>query len=94
MTGGIAFVYDYKKNFDNFVNSTSVIWQAVETDFWKNFLKANLEDFFQETGSEIVKKILKNFEAELLNFKQVCPIEMLDKLDNPITLKSLVKKVS
>ena len=94
MTGGIAFVYDYKKNFDNFVNPTSVIWQAVETDFWKNFLKANLEDFFQETGSEIVKKILKNFGAELLNFKQVCPIEMLDKLDNPITLKSPVKKAS
>jgi len=27
-------------------------------------------------------------------FKQVCPIEMLDKLDNPISLKSVIKKVS
>ena len=41
-----------------------------------------------------MKDILENFEDELSNFKQVCPIEMLDKLDNPITLKSLVKKVS
>ena len=40
------------------------------------------------------KKILENFEVELMNFKQICPIEMLDKLDNPITLKPITKKVS
>ena len=34
------------------------------------------------------KKILENFEVELKNFKQICPIEMLDKLDNPISLRS------
>ena len=50
--------------------------------------------FLQETKSAIAEKILKNFEKELKYFKQVCPIEMLDKLDNPITLKSVVKKVS
>ena len=38
------------------------------------------------------KKILENFEDELKNFKQVCPIEMLDKLDNPISLKPHIKK--
>jgi glutamate synthase (NADPH) large chain len=37
---------------------------------------------------------INNFEKELFNFKQICPIEMLDKLENPITLKSIVKKVS
>ena len=41
---------------------------------------------------EKAKKILANFKAELKNFKQVCPIEMLDKLDNPITLRSHSKK--
>ena len=40
----------------------------------------------------IVNKILENFKVELKNFKQVCPIEMLDKLDNPITLRSHSKK--
>ena len=38
------------------------------------------------------KKILENFETELKYFKQVCPIEMLDKLDNPISLKPHIKK--
>ena len=32
-------------------------------------------------------------ENEINNFVQVCPKEMLDKLDNPITLKG-IKKVS
>jgi glutamate synthase (NADPH/NADH) large chain len=94
MTGGMAFVYDVEKKFEDCVNPSSVIWQKVETNYWKNFLKQNLEDFFIETKSKIAKKILDNFQTELLNFKQVCPIEMLDKLDNPITLKTSIKKVS
>ena len=36
------------------------------------------------------KKILENFDNELENFYQVCPKEMLDKLENPITLKKTV----
>jgi len=94
MTGGISFVYDTKNNFEDFVNSTSIIWQKVETSYWKDFLKKNLRDFFKETNSKIAKKILDNYEEEILNFKQICPIEMLDKLDNPITLKNTIKKVS
>ena len=94
MTGGMAFVYDLKNNFEDFVNPSSVIWQPVETEYWKIFLKNNLTDFLRETQSNVAKKILENFEVELMNFKQICPIEMLDKLDNPITLKPITKKVS
>jgi glutamate synthase (NADPH) large chain len=94
MTGGMAFIYDPKNNFEDFVNPASVVWQKLETNYWINFLKNNLEDFLNETNSKITKKILQNFKEELKNFKQVCPIEMLDKLDNPITLKSNIKKVS
>ena len=94
MTGGMAFVYDEKNNFENYVNPTSVVWQKVETDYWSNFLKIKIEDFFNETKSNVAKKILENFETELKKFKQVCPIEMLDKLTNPITLTIKDKKVS
>ena len=31
---------------------------------------------------------------EILNFVQVCPKEMIDKLENPITLKPMIKEVS
>ena len=94
MTGGMAFVYDKKNNFESYVNPSSIIWQSIETEYWKNFLKENIKDFFKETSSFIAKKILENFEMEIKKFKQVCPIEMLDKLDNPITLKSKIKKAS
>ena len=45
-------------------------------------------------GVAIAQKILNDFENELKKFKQVCPIEMLDKLDNPISHKPSVKKAS
>ena len=94
MTGGMAFVYDKNNNFENYVNPTSIVWQAIETEYWKKYLKDNLKDYFEETESVVARNILENFEIELKNFKQICPIEMLDKLDNPITLKSVIKKVS
>ena len=92
MTGGMAFVYDEKDQFENFVNPTSIIWQPVETDYWKRFLKESISDFENKTFSKKAKKILENFDTEIKYFKQVCPIEMLDKLDNPISLKTHIKK--
>ena len=92
MTGGMAFIYDEKNEFENFANPASIIWQSVETDYWKKFLKESLKYFESKTFSEKAKKILQNYEAELKNFKQVCPIEMLDKLKNPISLKTHIKK--
>ena len=88
MTGGIAFIYDPDDKFENFVNPASLIWQEVETKFWQDKLKGMIEEFIKNTGSEKAKKIFQNFERELSNFKQVCPIEMLDKLENPITMKA------
>ena len=60
----------------------------------ERLFKNKLKDFIKETDSVIAKKIIDNFENEIFNFIQVCPIEMLDKLQNPITLKSTAKKVS
>ena len=94
MTGGMAFVYDEKNIFENFVNPASVIWQNIESDYWKNYLKNILISFCKETNSKIGKKILGNYENEFKIFKQICPIEMLDKLDHPITNKVFNKKVS
>ena len=87
MTGGMAFIYDEKNNFENYANPSSIIWQPIETDYWKEYLKNQLKEFAKETGSKIANKILSNYELELKNFIQVCPIEMLDKLDNPISFK-------
>ena len=70
------------------------IFDPIKIFIGKKVEEENLRDFFKETNSLIGKKILENFEMEIKKFKQVCPIEMLDKLDNPITLKSKIKKAS
>ena len=55
-------------------------------------MKESLNSFVKETNSKIAQKILNDFDNELKKFKQICPIEMLDKLDNPISLRSNNKK--
>ena len=92
MTGGMAFVYDPKNEFKNYVNPGSVIWQVPETDYWKGCLNNLVDQHFKETQSQIAKTILGNFNNEVQNFKQVCPREMLDKLSQPLSLKNKVSK--
>ena len=46
----------------------------------------------EETGSILSKNIITNFDNEIKNFIQVCPKEMIDKLQNPITLNSKDKR--
>jgi glutamate synthase (NADPH/NADH) large chain len=94
MTGGMAFIYDKDKEFEKKVNPESVVWQSLETDYWKNFLKGLVIDHVNETGSDLSKRIIKNFDEEISNFVQVCPKEMIDKLKNPISLNLNIKEVS
>ena len=87
MTGGMAFVYDLDNVFENKANPETIVWQKLETDYWKNNLKNLVQKHYHETNSEVSKKIIDNFEQEIKNFYQVCPKEMIDKLENPITNK-------
>ena len=79
----------------NFADNTISRRLSTLKQFFKFLIKEGLLD--RNPCEDIknfkkAKKILENFEDELKNFKQVCPIEMLDKLDNPISLKPHVKK--
>ena len=92
MTGGMAFVYDPENKFENFVNNESVVYQIPESLYWIDQLKKLIEEYYEETSSEIAGTILNNFSSEIKKFKQVCPIEMLDKLENSISLKTSKSK--
>ncbi len=94
MTGGMAFIYDPENQFDKKVNPESVVWQTPETKFWIEHLRKFIQEHAIETNSTISKKIVENFENEINNFVQVCPKEMLDKLENPISNKKLVGQAS
>jgi len=94
MTGGMAFIYDPENQFDKKVNPESVVWQTPETKFWIEHLRKLIQEHAIETNSTISKKIVENFENEINNFVQVCPKEMLDKLENPISNKKLIGQAS
>ena len=94
MTGGMAFIYDKSREFEKKVNNESVVWQNVETDYWKTYLKDLIKEHFKETGSNLSNMLIENYDEELKNFIQVCPKEMLDKLSNPISNKPFIKEVS
>ena len=94
MTGGMAFVYDVNNNFEKKVNPESVVWQKPETEFWIKFLKDLILNHLRETNSSFANKLLNNFENEIINFFQVCPKEMIDKLDNPLTLNKTLSVAS
>ena len=86
MTGGMAFIYDKSREFEKKVNNESVVWQNVETDHWKTYLKDLIKEHFEETGSNLSKLLTENYEEELKNFVQVCPKEMLHSThDSPAT---------
>jgi len=91
MTGGMAFTYDPTDEFEKYVNPESVIWQKIESKYWTEYLNNMIAQHYEETNSSIAKRILDNFELEKNRFKQICPIEMLDKLKHPITTKFSVK---
>ena len=94
MTGGMAYIYDPKNTFENYANPQSIVWQKPETDYWKDKLKNILIEFYNETNSKIARLILDNFERELKNFKQICPEEMLDKLESPFNNKNIKSKTA
>ena len=56
MTGGMAFIYDKSQQFEKKVNPESVVWQNVETDYWKEYLKNLVSEHFKETEFSIIKK--------------------------------------
>lgn len=91
MTGGMAFIYDPTDEFEKYVNPESIIWQKIASKYWTEYLKNMIVQHYEETNSSLANKILNDFELEKNNFKQICPIEMLDKLEQPITSQSSVK---
>ena len=94
MTGGMAFIYDLKDEFEKRVNPETVVWQRPETKYWISHLKDLIIEHYKETDSMLSKKILSNFENEINNFFQVCPKEMINKLENPISANLYIKEVS
>ena len=93
MTGGMAFIYNPNNDFEKKVNDETIVWQTPEVEYWISFLKKLIEEHYLETNSNLSKRLIENFDKEIYNFTQVCPKEMIDKLENPISLNPIIKEV-
>jgi glutamate synthase (NADPH/NADH) large chain len=87
MTGGMAYLYDPEGQAETMMNMESLVTCAVTVDHWEGELKGLIERHLEETGSRKAADILQHWETEKTNFVQVCPKEMLDKLQHPLSLE-------
>lgn len=84
MTGGMAFVYDEQGTFANHINPETVLYQRIESTYWENELQQIITKFAQQTRSLVAQKILADWYHERSHFWQVCPRDMVGRLEHPL----------
>ena len=85
MTGGMAFVYDPQNNFASKINPETVLFQKVASAYWAGQLHSLISEHLTETQSPRAQSILQGFDYELHHFWQVCPKEMVARLEYPLS---------
>ena len=85
MTGGMAFVYDTDGSFEHRVNADSVVWQRILSRHWESICRDLVREHFSETQSRFSERLLADWTLEVGNFWQICPKEMLTRLDQPLS---------
>ena len=88
MTGGMAYLHDPDGRARGLMNMETLVTCPVTEPHWQAELKMLIERHAHETGSRRARDILRHWETERRNFLQVCPIEMLDKLDHPLGIET------
>jgi len=87
MTGGMAYLYDPDGMASDLINMETVVTCPVTVDHWEAQLRELVEAHVTETGSVKGTRILQEWESEKMNFLQVCPIEMLNRIPAPLSLE-------
>jgi glutamate synthase (NADPH/NADH) large chain len=92
MTGGMAFVLDEDGEFQMSLNADSVITCKVANAYWQGVLKGLVEEHARETGSALAQDLLRNWDVALEKFWQVCPKEMVGRLDHALEAEEAVHR--
>jgi len=92
MTGGMAFVLDEDGEFQMQLNAESVVTCRVLSPHWKAVLRSLVEEHARETGSVLAQDLLRNWDVAVRKFWQVCPKEMVGRLDHPLEAEEAVHR--
>ena len=86
MTGGMAFVYDATECFESRANPETLRWLRLASPHWTRVLEELIEMHAEETSSPLAQEILRNWDEALPKFWQVCPLEMVSRIEHPLDL--------
>jgi len=91
MTGGMAFVYDPDGQLPILLNDESVIAERLASEHWERVLRALVEEHVRETQSFYAANLLDEWETVRRCFWQICPRELLGRLEVPLGEVELAK---
>ncbi|AHE56234.1 glutamate synthase large subunit [Sphingomonas sanxanigenens] len=84
MTGGMAFILDVNDEFAKRANPESIIWQRFGSLHWENRCRALIAEHAVATDSKWSNTILDDWLRWRDKIWQVCPKEMIDRLEQPL----------
>ncbi len=84
MTGGMAFILDTNESFETRANPESIVWQRLASPYWEAKLRAMIAAHAVATDSKWANTILDDWDRWRDRFWQICPKEMLNRLDQPL----------
>jgi glutamate synthase (NADPH/NADH) large chain len=84
MTGGMAYVLDLADRFQAQVNPDSVVVQRLASPHWEEQLRRLIREHAHETGSTFAAGLLNDWDRMRGHFWQICPKEMVGRIDQPL----------
>ncbi|MCB2013728.1 MAG: glutamate synthase large subunit [Sphingobium sp.] len=85
MTGGMAFIYDEDGSFARRANGESIVWQRIDSAHWEGVLRNLVAEHVEVTGSKWSSAIQDDWDRVKGQFWQVCPKEMVSRLQHPLS---------
>jgi len=84
MTGGMAFIYDPDDVLTQQINDDTVLWQRIQSPYWEAVVRDLVREHVRETDSIHVANIENHWDLEVGRFWQICPREMVKRLEHPL----------
>ncbi len=85
MTGGMAFILDTGDTLPRHANPDSIVWQRLESSHWEERLLELIGEHAKATDSPWAHSIIDDWDHWREQFWQVCPKEMIDRLEHPLS---------
>jgi glutamate synthase (NADPH/NADH) large chain len=84
-TGGVAFVYDAARRFEQRVNTETLAYQRVDSLHWEAVLRQLLEQHVLQTKSRYAATLLHEWPRPLAEFWHVVPRDYVRYLPQPMS---------